>query len=172
MNNNNLLNEIELSEKKTLFLHYYVRERNVSKSARLTGISRTHAYRFLKDKSFIEALNFILNNSALALNVNDNVVLGSAVNLLNANMADYVNPDGTFKKVNELTREQAYAIKKLTLKEDESGVQTTLELYPKDKVLTLLGGRFGTFQKIDCLSDDDLSKKSMAELLEMAGENG
>ncbi len=64
-----------------------------------------------------------------------------------SNMADYVQPDGTYKGIHELTREQAAAVQELKLVETKAGSLTAnIKLVDKRASLVDLGRHLGIFE--------------------------
>ena len=79
-----------------------------------------------------------------------------------SNMQDFVHPDGSYKGIHELTRQQAAAIGTLdTLKRNvEAGDGHTdrvdrIKLWDKPKALEMLGKRFALFTDVVKVSTDE-----------------
>ena len=150
--------ELPLSEAQKDFVYEYVKTKNVVISYRsafptAAGLNNREVYRkatFLLKLPFIRAYaNEIvdeLRNRFIEDKFNVLFVLDT---IINTSIKQFVNNDGTIKKIDEIDDDSAVAIKKITKRYHKTGelMEETIELEDKMKAIGLVGKYYQMFNE-------------------------
>lgn len=150
-----------LTPKQERWAREYVIDLNATRAARAAGYSEKGAGKQAHDlkqnpvvMAYVRQLQAELELRSTA---DAEMVIRELARMSLYNLKDYLRPDGTFKPVSELTRDQAAAVTSVRLADDGRTV-LDLKLADKRQCAVDLGKHFGIFQ-----ADNEQQRPVLAE---------
>jgi hypothetical protein len=156
------------------FIGFYIECRDVKQASRETGILTSQGKALLNRQDIATCIGKITEAAVMRHNLDPGEIVEKAKEIMQVDMADFQNEDGTFKdRLSDIPAASRRAIKKFTAKNlwefDANGMKVcvgkiiTLEVWDKMKSIQLLGQEKSLFKETKVVEHDLTS--NMKDLL-------